>query len=263
MLPLDRITIFSDGSVQVKPELPIIANRLCIVSWLPTEQTYNVEVNAIGYQDEDIPRSKLKGHTIPVLPAMRDYLYEIQDKDAADLVLTPNHLWINRDDSMAECIGCGYGNFLEIINSMTTIGGTFFEINALEYDINTTTLDPKKFNWFTHPTIFGKETARRKSDHAIMNPGDGKDCYFPNMKRSRHLWIHSDFVELFPPLPSGILAYVVEGASVYGWTGEQLVPLRLARTPGELLHPTKWKLLTGSVIPSPPAVTCSPFPHPP
>ena len=83
-----------------------------------------------------------------------------------------------------------------------------------------------------------------------MNVGDGLDCYFPNMKRTAHLWISANDVELFPPLPAGIRNYALDGASVYGWDGLQYHPLRLARKPGELVHPrSDWTLQTSSVIP--------------
>ncbi len=231
--------------------LPVIRNRLAIVSYLSDYMAdpNPIEVNAIAFQDADVPKNKTKGHTIPVLQNWRTYLPKIQSAQAYHLVTTPNHCWINRDDWMCECIGAGYGNFVEILQSVRTNGGLFHEIHASAYNMNLSQTNPKTFKWETHPHLFGKETARRE-DGTIINPGAGVDCYFPIIKRTRHLWIHDDFVELFPPLPAGASGYCLQGASVYAAMADYDRPLRLARKPGELIHPYPgWKLQTGSVIP--------------
>ena len=262
LLRLSDITIYSDGSVSVNQKMPLIYNRLAIVSKIESLflDPRAMEVNAIAYQDANIPVSPLKGHTIPVLPAMQNYVKKIQSRSAASWVLAPWMLWINRAYNgdgtdatekdllpMAECIGAGYGNFIEIIGEVTSRAGKFYELRCFEYD------DPMRYDplltWQNRPTLFGKCTARRRKDGVIMNVGDGLDCYFPNMKRTAHLWISANDVELFPPLPAGIRNYALDGASVYGWDGLQYHPLRLARKPGELIEPTAWRLQTGSVIP--------------
>lgn len=247
MLSLSDIEIYSDGSVGIS-KMPLIYNRLGIIRKLSDYMAdpRPIEVNAVAYQDADVPVSVTKGHTIPVLPTMQEYLKKIQSKEAYQWVVQPRMLWINRDDWAAECIGAGYGNFIEIIGEVTTSAGTFYEIRAFEYD------DPMKFKphltWRNRPTLFGKCTAR-KQDGTILNVGSGLDCYFPNMKRTSHLWVSAEDVELFPPLPQGIWNYALQGASVYGWNGERFIPLRIAEFPGQLEHPTPWRLNTGSVIP--------------
>lgn len=243
----------------------LITNKLAIVSRLETLflDPRPIEVNAIAFQDADIPVSPTKGHTIPVMQGWRDYLRKIQSPEAYRWVFAPYMLWINRTyvgDSledepkdavpMAECIGAGYGNYVEILRTVTSKGKVYHEIKASHYGMGTSQLDPAKFNWRTHPTMFGKCTARRKSDGSILNVGDGLDAYFPIIKRSPYLWICGDDVELLPPLPAGMTHYALEGASVYGWTGSEYIPLRIAERPGQLEHPHPgWRLNTPSVIP--------------
>lgn len=265
LLRLSDIRIYNDGSVEVVNQrpIPLIYNRLAIVSKLESLflDPRPIEVNAVAYQDADIPLSVTKGHTIPVLPAMQEYLKKIQSPQAYKWVFAPWMLWINRayvgdgTDAtdkdvvpMAECIGAGYGNFIEIIGEVTTRAGKFYEIRCFNHD------DPMRYSplltWYNRPTLFGKCTARRRADGSILNVGDGLDAYFPNIKRTNHLWICAADVELFPPLPAGILNYAVQGASVWGWDGTIYHPLRIAERPGQLEHPSAtWRLSTGSVVP--------------
>lgn len=51
-------------------------------------------------------------------------------------------------------------------------------------------------------------------------------------------------------LPDGFMSYAVYGASIYAYDGLTYTALRLARKPGEFLHPYPgWTLNTPSVIP--------------
>ena len=262
LLRLSDITIYNDGSVSVNQTMPLIYNRLAIVSKLSDymQDPRPIEVNAVAYQDADVPYSVTKGHTIPILNEMREYLRKIQSPEAYRWVFAPWMLWINRPYAgdgtdaqpkdvlpMAECIGAGYGNFLEIIGEVTTSGGKFYEIRAFMHN------DPMRYDplltWQNRPTLFGKCSARRK-DGSILNVGSGLDAYIPNVKRTPHLWISADDVELFPPRPAGVFNYALRGASVFGWNGREYIPLRVADRPGQLEHPTAgWSLRTGSVIP--------------
>ena len=235
----------------IEPTIIDAQNYLGIFSHLEPTQTYPVEVNAemvFDYPTEDFPVNVGKGHTIPVGQNWRSYLPKIQSLAAYNMVVTPNHLWINRDDWMAECICAGYGNLIEIRQTVINKAGKFHELKCLSYDFDTTRINLTLFNWQTHPTLFGKETARKGT--RIMNPGAGLDAYFPNIKRSPKAWVRAEHVELLPPLPDGFINYAVYGASIYAYDGLTYVPLRLARKPGELLHPYPgWKLNTPSVIP--------------
>ena len=227
-------------SINFTRKLPVIKNRLGIVSFLSgyMADPLPIEVNAIPFNDMDVPKGLGKGSTIPVLPTMQKYLQKMQSAEAYRWVVAPRMLWINRDDFRAECIGAGYGNYVEIIGETDN----FFEIAALAHD-DPMLYDPLTFNWRTHPHLFGKATARRK-DFSIVNVGAGLDCYIPIIKQTPHLWIHKSYAELLPPRLDG---YILHGASVYT---ADMQPLRLARKPGELVHPSAtWRLSTGSVIP--------------
>jgi hypothetical protein len=73
----------------------------------------------------------------------------------------------------------------------------------------------------------------------------------PFLSGGDYLWIHDDFIEIFPALPAeAVGGYILLGASIFMQTIDGIKPLRLARVPGELIqpHPT-WKLNTGSVVP--------------
>ena len=231
-------------------EPTIVDNDLGIFSHLEPTQTYPVEVNAEAVYDytDNFPVNVSKGHTIPVGQNWRSYLPKIQSAASYNMVVTPNHLWINRDDWMAECICAGYGNLVEIKQTVINKAGKFHELNFLSYDFDTTRINPTLFNWKTHPMLFGKETARK--GEKVMNPGAGLDAYFPNIQRSQKAWVRAEHVELFPALPDGFMSYAVYGASIYAYDGLTYIPLRLARKPGELIHPYPgWTLNTPSVIP--------------
>jgi len=235
----------------IEPTIIDASSELGIFSHLEMEQTYPVEVNGetvFDYSTENFPVNVSKGHTIPVGNNWRTYLPKIQSLTAYNMVVTSNHLWINRDDWMAECICAGYGNLIEIRQTVINKAGKFHELKFLPYDFDTSLINAELFNWRTHPTKFGKETARKGT--RIMNTGAGLDAYFPNIKRSLRAWVRAEHVELLPPLPDGFINYAVYGASIYGYDGLTYTPFRLARKPGELLHPYPgWTLNTPSVIP--------------
>ncbi len=227
----------------------VVRNQLAIVSKLETYMAdpRPIEVNAVAWQDADLPTRPNKGHTIPVTNQWRRYLPKIQTAQAYNWLVEPYTLWINRTDWMCECIGSGYGNFVEIIGKSPD--GQYYEIRASAYNANLDTTDPAVFNWFKFPQLFGKCTARRK-DGSILNVGAGLDVYMPIIKQTETLWVYAAEVELFPAYPTGVDGYVLQGASIYGHTkSDQLIPLRLARKAGELIEPTDWHLKTGSVIP--------------
>ena len=229
----------------------VVRNQLAIVSKLETYMAdpRPIEVNAVAWQDADIPTRPNKGHTIPVTNGWRRYLQKIQTAQAYKWLVEPYTLWINRTDWMCECIGAGYGNFVEILGK--SLDGQYYEIRASAHNANLDTTDPAVFNWKNFPQLFGKCTARRK-DGTILNVGARFDVYMPIIKQTPKLWVYAAEVELFPAYPAGVTGYVLDGASIYGYTGANgpLLPLRLARKPGELVEPyTGWHLKTGSVIP--------------
>ena len=228
----------------------VVTNQLAILKNLSDYMSDQnpIEVNAVAWQDVNPPTRPNKGDTIPVTTGWQNYLKKIQTASAYKWLITPYTLWINRTDFRCECIGAGYGNFIEIIGQ--SLDGNYYQIRSSKYDADLVNYDPAVFNWYNFPQLFGKCTARRK-DNTILNVGAGLDVYMPIIKKTPTLWVAAADVELFPKYPIGVSGYVLYGASVYGFTGagDMLLPLRIARKPGELIHPTEWHLQTGSVIP--------------
>jgi hypothetical protein len=243
-----------------RKELPQpISNQLGIISWLPPYfgDPLSMEVNAVALQDNDpYPTSLLKGGAITVSQSILNHMQKVQSADGYRWTVRPWMLWINRPfvgdcfDSQladgadplpkAECIS-GFGNFVEIID---TVNG----YHLIKATANTTDFFQygADFNWYNHPELWVKQSARNKTG-GIFNVGSGYDAYFPLLKAKEHLWIHSSFVELFPPSPEPS-GFILQGCSVYTAT---MQPLRLARKPGELLHlDPRWELKTRGVIPA-------------
>ena len=121
----------------------VVRNQLAIVSKLETYMAdpRPIEVNAVAWQDADIPTRPNKGHTIPVTNNWRRYLQKIQTTKAYNWLVEPYTLWINRTDWMCECIGSGYGNFVEILGKSPD--GQYYEIRASAYNANLDTTDPQ------------------------------------------------------------------------------------------------------------------------
>jgi len=259
MLRLSDIQIFNDGSVSVIPAAitpPVIRNRVAIISHLPDHfaDPLNIEVNSTPLHDTVHPT---KGDTITAFPSIMRHMAKIQSAAAFGWTVRPFMLWTNRrydgdplgskfgEDGVdrfpkAECIS-GYGNFVEIIGEV----GEYYQINATSNQDDWDLFD-ESFNWFNYPHLWVKQSARNKAiPPKIFNVGAGYDAYFPLLQAKAGLWILKKDVELLPPSPDG--GYVLQGMSVYT-AGMQ--PLRLARTPGELIYPTSWRINTAGVIPA-------------
>lgn len=238
------------GDLEINNGVNVITNQLAIVNKLSDYMAdpRPIEVNAVAWQDSNPPTRPNKGHTIPVTTKWQTYLQKIQTAAAYKWLVTPYTLWINRTDWQCECIGAGYGNFVEIIGR--SADGKYYQIRSTPYNADLTSANPAVFNWFNFPQLFGKCTARRK-DGTILNVGAGLDVYMPIIKQTETLWVYAAEVELFPAFPNNIVGYVLQGASVYGYSiFHELIPLRLARKAGELIEPLAgWSLKTGSVIP--------------
>jgi hypothetical protein len=248
---IHRQSVRVDPTPPTPPQPPQAKNaQYAICSRIPDyfADPRPIEVNACSFNDWDNP-SILKGDTIFVTPEVRTHLLKIQTEAAFNLVTQQGHLWCNRGEWKAELI-TGYGNILELTGEkVTNTKGTFYGVVGFPYTADITKYD-SSFNWFNNPTIFSKETARRRIDLSIINSGDGKNAYWILLKKKPHMWIYSDYIELFPPLPPEGTGYILKGASVFMQTADGIRPLRLARTPGELIHPDpRWQLNTGSVIP--------------
>ena len=248
-------------SVKTTPYTPrlVIRNRVAIVNKLPEQfiDPLPIEVNYCKLHDTLHPT---KGDTITVYWDTLRHMQKIQSADAYKWTVRPWMLWTNmryvgdpfgepwvNDDGSpvnkyltAECI-TGYGNFVEILDEI----GQYYEIRATPTNADWDKFD-ETFNWFNYPCLWVKESARnKKTPPDIFNVGSGYDAYFPLLKETPKLYILKSNIEVLPSSPDG--GYVLQGMSVYT-AGMQ--PLRLARTPGELIYPTSWRINTAGVIPA-------------
>lgn len=241
----------------VKPVNPlVIRNKVGIISSLPDyfADPLRLEVNAVSLHDAVHPA---KGSTIKVSPSVLRHMQRIQSADAYKWTVTPFMLWINRRwigdplgsklgdpnvDSFpkAECIS-GYGNFIEIVGEIKE----YYQIRATLATDDFDRFNPD-FNWFNYPTRWVKQSARnKKTPPDIFNVGSGYDAFFPLLQAKAGLWILKKDVEVLPSSPDG--GYVLKGMSVFT---AGMIPLRLARQPGELIYPRNdWKMQTRGVIP--------------
>jgi hypothetical protein len=247
------------------PPTPVpTVGRFAIIKHLPdamSDPTWKTEVNVCGMADTVIPVSKMKGSPVLFLPDKQMIARKMQTEAGYRWAARPGSGMIIRhyigdvtgataDDGAdpipkIECVN-GFGNFLKITETVKTRGGLFHRIEALPYNGDASKLE----SWFTKPWYWMKMTARTPSGQ-IFNVGDGIDSYLPLLRRTSYLWIHNDFVEIFPVLPpEGVGGYILLGASIFMQTIDGIKALRLARTPGELIHPyTGWAMQTRSVVP--------------
>ena len=239
------------------------AGKFAIIKHLPavmSDPTWKTEVNVVALQDTVTPVSKAKGSPVLFLPDKQAAARKVQDE--------PGYTWAARPGSgmiirhyigdvlgstaadgadpipKIECVS-GFGNLIKILESVQTRGGLFHKIDTLAFNAPVTNLS----DWFHNPTQWMKMTARTP-DGRIMNVGSGLNSYVPLLRRTNYLWIHNDFIEFFPTMPPEGTGWILRGASVFMQTTNGIKPLRLARIPGELIHPDpRWKLETRSVIP--------------
>ena len=271
LVDFDMVLDLSDGTQQAftrlaeppagRPAIDFVNGGIIRIT-SPFGQTFPVEVNASPVNDEAVPTSvSNKGHTIPCgswFPFMR----LLQTQPAFNFATEPGKLWINTHyntdaEAVAECI-VSSGNFVALGQSLFIPGlGVFHEIaSALPYMASM--YDPDALNWWQTPQLIHKQTARNL-DGVMQNVGANLHVYNPLLKKTEHLWLHSDYVETFPALPRNveyqgtsylITGYIVRGANVWGHAAEMDVPLRLYPSKDNLTEPCPdWHLYSQGVIP--------------
>ena len=240
------------------------AGRFAIIKHLPdvmSDPTWKTEVNVCALQDTALPVSKAKGSPVLFPPDKQMAARRVQNEAGYTWAARPGSGLIIRHyigDVMGstaesgadpipkiEC-GSGFGNIIRITESIQTRGGLFHRIDTMRYNGDASKLG----DWFSNPSMWVKMSARTPSGQ-IFNVGSGLNSYLPFLSGGDYLWIHDDFIEIFPALPAeAVGGYILLGASVFMQTIDGIKALRLARVPGELIqpHPT-WKLNTGSVVP--------------
>ncbi len=208
----------------------------------------------------DSPKIAPKGDTIVVSDSWYLYMRKLMTQKAWEWWgVTPRFLMINRDSKWSnpdiiempkfECIALP----LNFIAAYNFVNGFARVVARNSQNFNTNTLDPKVDNWFYRPWQFSKASVHNAATGGNIGlVGDGLHVYTPIIKEEPDIYIQRDFVEWFPPLPMSvtyqgkqytITGYCLLGASVYGHADEMDIPLRLARVPGELIHPCpEWML---------------------
>lgn len=270
-----RVILYEDGTIYATGRTP---KRYGIARLSATEQTYDIEVNATSLQDNDRPQLGPpygKGHTIPVLPPVMEYVKKINTPTGYRYARSLQNLISNRryvgDDlgppykndngdpfdahMMAECIGFP-GNFYHIIGETVQ----HVELNALRYDTPTAQFNPRAFNYRYYPDRFAACSARDRQGN-MYKVQSGIDCFFPTLKFREHLWMPKEYMEMFPEPPytvvvkaSGkqvtIIDHILYETSVFGVlpTLEKIYLLK-ATKPGEREFPTTFELDTVGVIP--------------
>jgi hypothetical protein len=246
------------------PPIPIPqSGNFAIIKHLPevmSDPTWKTEVNVCALQDIVVPVNKLKGNPVLFIADKQMAARKVQSEEGYRWAARPGSGMIIRhyigdvlgstaEDGAdpipkIECVN-GFGNFIKIFESVKTRGGLFHRIDTLAYNGDASNLS----DWFYNPAGWMKMTARTP-DGQIMNVGAGLHSYLPLLRRTAYLWIHDDFIEKFPAPPTEWKGWILRGASIFMDTDHGIKALRLARVPGELIHPYPgWSMSTRSVVP--------------
>ena len=251
---------FRAGSATYAPErLPVVPYHLGIirqdlVELADTGMTITVQARKMN----DTPKIGSKGDVMVVSDKWYGYMRKLMTQTAWEWWgVWPRMLMINRlskwsDETSTEmpkfeCIALP-NNF---IAADYFIGGFAHVMARDSRNFNTDVLNPEVDNWFFKPWQFWKCTAHDDNGNVFL-VGSSLHVYSPVIREEADIYIQEDFVEWFPDLPMNvtyqgkthmITGYCLKGASVYGHAETMDIPLRLARVPGELLHPCQeWKL---------------------
>lgn len=251
-------SFFDKQAEYTRVRLPVIPHRIGIIlqdldESADTGTSWTVQARKLN----DTPKIAPKGATYQVSDKWVLYMKKLMTPRAwfwwiaAEFMLMINRRskWgTGKPDEMPrfECIALP-------CNFIASDAETAFFARVVGRDsryFNTDTLDPKKDNWYFAPHQFWKATMHK--DGYVRLVGQSDHVYTPVIRQLPEQWIQKDFVEWFPKLPmivtwKGkpylITGYSLLGASVYGHAEHEDIPLRLARTPGELIHPCpEWRL---------------------
>jgi hypothetical protein len=264
-VPLSKtIKIYNNGSFDLFNDPPTPTN-FAIVR-IPTPEVpgpFDNTVMAAAVNDQvPYPMKITKGDTIPCR-AFFPFMSKIMTIPADRWAKNPHVLWINKrffedidwpdydaqgnppdaSEPVCECIEYP----MNIVAYDYRIGDWF---RLITYKNTEPPLDPMTDNWFMKPWLWGKAQALSKDGLTVTNVGDALHVYLPAIKKSVSTWMHLSQLELFPPAPLESRGYILRGASIFMNTAQGIKALRLARAPGELIHPYPgWSMSTRSVIP--------------
>lgn len=246
--------------------LPVVPYKLGIIKQdleelADTGMTITVQARKMN----DTPKIGPKGDTMVIGDAWYLYMKKLMTDPAWTWWgVSPRMLMINREskwydeayteEPRFECIALPC-NFI----AADSFVGSFAHVVARDSrNFKALQLNPNVDNWFYRPWQFWKCTAHNDGGDVFL-VGAGLHVYSPVIREEPDLYIQRDFVEWFPSLPMDvtyqgkkhtITGYCLQGASVYGHAEEMDIPLRLARIPGENLHPCpEWRLIEKPVPP--------------
>lgn len=260
---------FETGDVQYQAKrLPVVPYTIGIIKQdLEELADTGMSITVQARKMNDSPKIGSKGDVMVVSDAWYLYMQKLMTNPAwIWWGVAPSMLMINRlskwsdDDSTEmpkfECIALP-NNF---VAADAFVNGFAHIVARESRTFPALSLNPAVDNWFHRPWQFWKCTAH-SDEGKVFLVGNQLHVYSPVIREERDLYIQSNFVEWFPKLPMDvtyqgkqhtITGYCLQGASVYGHAEEMDIPLRLARKPGELLHPCpEWRI---SEVPVPPEV---------
>lgn len=258
---------FGDVTVEYQLyRLPVIPHRIGIIKQdLEELADTGMSITVQARKLNDTPKIGPKGDTYIVSDAWVNYMRKLMTQKAWDWWIVAEYmLMINRPSKWGggkptqmpafECIALPC-NFIAS-DAQTATHARVVSRDSQNFD--TSQLDSRKDNWFYAPHQFWKATAHNDNGEVFL-VGASLHVYTPVIREEPEQWIERGFVEWFPTLPMTvtyqgkqhtITGYALKGASVYGHAEEMDIPLRLARTAGELIHPCpEWRLIEKPVPP--------------
>lgn len=244
---------FRTGAETYAPQrLPVVPYKLGIIKqdfdFTDTGMTITVQARKMN----DTPKIGSKGDVMVVSDKWYGYMKKLMTQKAWEWWgVIPFYLMINRHSKWSEAGNTEMPKFecIALPNNFITadyfVNGFAHVIARDSRNFNTDVLNPEVDNWFYKPWQFWKCTAHNDNGEVFL-VGASLHVYSPVIREEADIYIQENFVEWFPPLPMNvtyqgnthmITGYCLKGASVYGHAETMDIPLRLARVPGELLHP--------------------------
>jgi len=259
---------FDEGTVCYdQKRMPVVEHTLGIIKQdlLEIGADTGTSITVQARKMNDTPKIAPKGDVMVVSDAWYLYMRKLMTDAAWHWWgITPRMLMINRESKWFdeastempkfECIAlpCNFIATDYFINDFAHV----LSRDSQHFDVSK--LDPQKDNWYYYPWLFWKATAHNDNGDVWL-VGKSLHVYTPVIREEPDVYIQKNFVEWFPPLPMNvtyqghvyrITGYCVQGASVYGHADAFDVPLRLARAPGECIHPCpEWSLKEKPVPP--------------
>lgn len=215
----------------------------------------------------DEPRGRNKSSPIVVPVEWIRYMRSLMTAEAWSWWKRPFMLMVNRrhmfdDLDPPSDDECRFENIMLPCNFIAVDKVTYTHsrvVSRLNYH-DTSQLDPRRNNWFFEPHLFWK-ASMHNAEGLVRNVGTGLDVYTPVIRQQPEQWALNAHIEFFPDPPfevtydgkrATVRGYCLLGASVFGSTDSQDIPLRLCVRPRVWIHPTEWKLETAPVIPAVP-----------